>query len=76
MERKPLNILKKRGTNKTKKANKDSNRITKEYDNNNMLTKIIYLYIPQKNVLSTNLWNKNKSQKKKKATFWKYRIQW
>lgn len=30
-----------------------------------MLTKIIYLYIPQKNVLSTNLWNKNKSPKKK-----------
>lgn len=47
------------------KANKDSNRITKEYDNNNMLTKIIYLYIPQKNVLSTNLWNKTKAKKKK-----------
>lgn len=28
------------------------------------ITKIIYLYIRQKNVLSTNLWNKNKSQKK------------
>lgn len=66
MEGKPLNIyFLKKGTNKTEKASKDSNRITKEYDNNNMLTKIIYLYIPQKNVLSTNLWNKNKSQKKK-----------
>lgn len=29
-----------------------------------IITKIIYLYIRQKNVLSTNLWNKNKSQKK------------
>lgn len=59
----PLTNIKKR-TNKMNKVNKDSNRIIKDYDNNNRLTKIIYLYISQKNVLSTNLWNKNKSQKK------------
>lgn len=50
---------KKRQTEYEKEVNKDSHRIMII-----TITKIIYLYIRQKNVLSTNLWNKNKSQKK------------
>lgn len=48
-------------TQKMKVNNKNSYRIMII-----TITKIIYLYIRQKNVLSTNLWNKNKSPKIKK----------
>lgn len=49
-------------TQKMKVNNKNSCRIMII-----TITKIIYLYIRQKNVLSTNLWNKNKSPKIKKS---------
>lgn len=47
------------GTTQKMKVNKNSYRIMII-----TITKIIYLYIRQKNVLSTNLWNENKSPKK------------
>lgn len=48
-----------------KKVIKDSNRITKDYDNINNKDNI-FIHTAE-NVLSTNLWNKNKSQKKPRS---------